>query len=338
MTKTIIKKILYFGFPVMILLAAGLIFIFSHHDGTSDVAYWNAFTRNNRILSPPVPDSLVFAGEPVPLDLFYVREALDRELIVNTYWHSSTLFMFKRAHRYLPVIEPILKKYGIPDDFKYVAMIESGLRNVISPTGATGFWQFLSTTGNEYGLEINTEVDERYHIEKSTEAACRYFRDAYSIFQNWTLAAASYNAGIQQISEILDKQKATSYYDLLLSEETSRYIYRILAIKNIYSYPTHYGYFLRVKDFYPAIPTDTMAINKPVDDLAQFAKKQNISYLALKELNPWLRQNYLKNRQNKTYIIHLPKDGFLNYSKLLENNDFEEDAIFGDTLKVIDLI
>ncbi len=332
------KKLLYIIIPLILASIVTAIFIFSSRRDSSDISYWNAFTNNNKIFSPPIPDSVDFAGEAVPLDLFYVREALDRELTVNTYFHSSTLFMFKRAHRWLPVIDSILRKNGVPEDFKYVAMIESGLRNVVSPTGATGYWQFVNNTGKEYGLEINDEVDERYHVERSTEAACQYFNDTYAVFHSWTLAAVSYNGGKNLVSDAMERQGVSSFYDLLLNEETTRYIYRILALKIIYNHPTQYGYFLREKDFYPTVPNRTVIVDTSINNLAQFARDHDINYLVLKEFNPWLRQNYLHNRQRKTYMIKIPVKGYLNYSKLLKRHHQDDENIFGDTLKVKDLM
>ena len=195
-----------------------------------------------KIISPDFPDSFTFAGEEVPLRNFEVRERLDREIVVNTYWHSSTILMVKRAKRWLPVIEPILKEEGVPDDFKYIAMIESNLTNAVSPKGAKGFWQFLKYTGEKHGLEINKCVDEGYHIEKSTKAACSYLKNAYEMFGSWTLAAASYNMGEAGVEKQLERQKADNYYNLVLSDETSRYIFRAIAAKIIINDPEKYGF------------------------------------------------------------------------------------------------
>ena len=185
-------------------------------------------------MSVKIPVTAYFAGESVPLDTFYVREGFERELIVNTYFHSSTLMLMKKAHRWFPVIEPILAKHNIPEDFKFIALIESGLENVTSPAGASGFWQFLKGTARDYNLEVNDHIDERYHVEKATEAACRYFLDAYETFGDWTLVAAAFNAGPRRISDLLKRQHVSSYYDLQMPEETNRYVYRILAVKTIF--------------------------------------------------------------------------------------------------------
>ena len=259
-----------------------------------------------RIVSLPIPDTLTFAGEEVPLDLFYVREALDREMTVNTYWHSATLILIKKSRRYFPLFDSILISHHLPVDLKYIAIIESGLSNVVSPAGAVGFWQFLKGTGKDYGLEIDDEVDERYHVVKSTEAACAYLLDSYNSYGNWTLSAASYNAGQNGINRQIDRQKTASFYDLLLSDETSRYIYRILAMKLILENPQDYGFFVSENEVYVHIPTKKVMVNQRVDDWAVFANDQHISYKLLKQFNPWLRENYLKNRKNKTYYIDIP--------------------------------
>lgn len=263
------------------------------------------------VYSVELPDSLQFAGEQVPLDIFYVRESLDRELTVNTYFHSSTLMMLKRANRWFPVIEPILKKNNLPDDFKYLALIESGLENVTSPAGAVGFWQFMKGTAKEYNLEVNDAVDERYNVEKSTEAACRYLREAFAEYKNWTLAAASYNTGNHRIAKELAKQRVTNYYDLLLSTETTRYIFRILAVKLIFQNPAKYGFRISKKDLYPPIPTKIVTVTQTLSSLVDFARKHNITYKTLKIFNPWLRDDNLPNRSGKEYQIKIPKEGYL---------------------------
>jgi membrane-bound lytic murein transglycosylase D len=265
------------------------------------------FTEAMRYATPvPMPDSISFAGEKAPLDLFYVREQLDRELTVNTYWHSSTLLTLKRAARWFPVIEPVLRQQGIPDDFKYLALIESGLMNVVSPSGAAGFWQFLEKTGKEYDLKINKEVDERYHVQKSTEAACRYLKKSMDKFGSWTLAAASYNAGPKKISESIDDQLTRSYYELYLSDETSRYIFRILALKCICESPEKYGFKLETGDLYDPLQTNLINISNSIPNLAVFAREHKISYRMLKELNPWLRSDRLSVRKGEVFQIALP--------------------------------
>ena len=259
--------------------------------------------------------------------MYYVSESLDRELLVNTYWHSNTLLMLKRAGRYFPMIEPILKKNGVPDDFKYLALIESGLMNVVSPSNAAGFWQFLDKTGRQYGLEVTDQVDERYHYSKSTEAACKYLKDAYKTFGNWTRAAASYNAGQGRISRESEKQQVDNYYDMYLNPETARYIYRILALKLIFEDPTAYGFYLRNKDLYPPVPFKSYTVDTDITDLISFAKSKNSSYRILKEFNPWLRTDQLKVPSGKTYVIELPDKQWLKQQKLMEGLN-DPDAIF----------
>lgn len=275
-------------------------------DRKVDDLYKAHVKENYQVFSLATPEEVTFAGQPVPLDVFGVREKLDRELLVNTYWHSNTFLTFKRANRWFPVIEPILKANGVPEDFKYLAVIESGLTNAVSPAGARGFWQFMTSTGKEYGLEISDEVDERYHVEKSTEAACRYLLDAYEKYEDWSLVAASYNMGMAGVNRQLERQKATNYYDLLLNAETARYVYRILAIKEILNNSADYGFILRPRDLYEPYKTRTVTVDSTVNDFAQFAIDQGVTYNVLKTLNPWLRESYLKNRGGKVYEIKLP--------------------------------
>ena len=261
------------------------------------------------------PDRLTFGGEVVPLTRWDVKESLDRELLVNTYWQSQTLLFLKRSNRYFPIIEPILKEQGIPEDFKYLALIESGFVPTIkSPAGAVGVWQFMSGTAKDYGLEVNAEVDERYNIEKSTIAACKYLKDSYKKYGSWTLVAASYNAGRRFIDKQLKLQDAGDYYDLLLGEETGRYVFRILAIKMIMENPAEYGFKFRSADLYPNIPTRKISIKTPVKDFAVFAKDNGVNYKVLKNFNPWLRRAYLTNKYKKEYEITLPAKGYINFA------------------------
>ena len=257
--------------------------------------------------SPPMPDSVMFAGELVPLDRFDVKEALDRELLSNAYFHSQTIRYIKLAPRYFSVIEPILKEEGIPDDFKYLALAESGLDpRAVSPVHAIGFWQFMKGTAMQYGLEVNNEVDERYNVMKSTYAACDYLKDAYEKYGNWTMVAASYNAGMRGIDRQLERQKTDSYYNLLLVEETERYVFRIVALKLILENPAKYNFIIPESEKYPIIPTKNVEISGSVDDFADFAHERGINYKLLKDFNPWLRQSYLKNPSRKKYIVEIP--------------------------------
>ena len=259
-----------------------------------------------KIVSLEIPDTLTFAGETVPLDIFYVREALDRELSVNTYWHSATLQLIRKSTRWFPVFDTIFTQYGIPDDFKYLCVIESGLSNVVSHAGATGFWQFMKETAKEYNLEVNKEVDERYNVVKSTHAACTYFLKSYEKYGDWTLVAAAYNAGNNGIRRRIKEQLANSYYDMLLSDETSRYVFRILAVKLIFENPEEYGFYINDDDYYRPIPTHKIAVSTKVNSWAEFARQYGLSYKLFKYFNPWLRQTYLKNRKKKTYEISIP--------------------------------
>lgn len=269
------------------------------------------------VYTAEIPTSLDFAGEEVPLDIFYVREYLDRDLTVNTYFHSSTILLMKRANRWFPVIEPVLSEYNIPEDFKYLALIESGLENVTSPAGAKGFWQFLKHTAREYGLEVNSGIDERYNVEKSTVAACKYLNESFKKFNNWTLVAAAYNAGNRRITESLEEQGVSSYYDLLLNEETARYVFRILAIKTIFENPENYGFHLTDVDLYPPITTKTVKVTSTIHNLVDFAASHNITYKTLKYFNPWIRKDYLPNRSRRTYHIKIPVDGNISYPETI---------------------
>ena len=257
--------------------------------------------------SPSIPDSVAFAGEWLPLDRFDVKESLDRELLSNAYFHSQTIRYIKMAPRYFSVIEPILKKEGIPDDFKYLAVAESGLNpRAVSPVRAIGFWQFMKGTALQYGLEVNSEVDERYNVVKSTYAACDYLKDAYKKYGNWSLVAASYNAGMRGVDRQLERQKTDSYYDLLLVEETGRYVFRIVALKLILENPEKFNFIIPENEKYPVIPTKELEITGSVEDFADFALEQGINYKMLKDFNPWLRQSYLKNPSRKKYVIEIP--------------------------------
>ena len=255
-------------------------------------------------------DDIYFAGERVPLEMFNIRERYERELLSNTYFHSNTMVLLKRSKRWFPVIEPILEKYGIPEDFKYLCVIESYLSNVVSPAGAAGFWQFMKGTGEEYGLEINKEVDMRYNVELETEAACKYFKKAYERFGSWTLVAAAYNAGSARVAKFIKEQGAESYYDLLMAEETERYVFRILAIKTIFENPEKYGIYVSENLTYQPYKYNIVLVDKSIPNLAEFAKEHDITYKLLKVFNPWLRSNSLKVKKGKVYEIKIPKKPF----------------------------
>jgi membrane-bound lytic murein transglycosylase D len=257
-----------------------------------------------------VPEQVTFAGEPVPLDLFDVREALDRELLSNTYFHSQTIRLIKLANRYFPQIEKVLRDNLVPDDFKYLAVAESGLTQAVSPSKAVGFWQLLKGTALEYGLEVSTEVDERYHVVKSTEVACQYFIESYREYGNWTLTAASYNAGRKGIDRQIERQKKENYYDLLLNDETARYLYRVVALKLIFEDPSAYGFNISKQELYPPIPAHVVVVDSTVADFADFAALQGTNYKILKFLNPWLRESRLTVTGGKSYEILIPEQGF----------------------------
>ncbi len=263
--------------------------------------------KDNYAIFPfQLPEELYFAGERVPLEYFDVHEALDREMLSNIFFHSQTIRMIKMSYRYFPEIEKILEQKGIPDDFKYLAIAESNLSNAVSPAGAVGFWQLRSGTAVEYGLEINSEVDERYHLEKSTVAACEYLLESYEKYGNWTMSAASYNAGRRGMDRQIARQKEQNYYNLLLNEETSRYIFRVLAYKLILEDPSSYGFQISLKDVYQPIPYRVVTIDGPVFDFAEFAKEHKTNYKLLKYFNPWLRENYLTNSRQRSYDIKIP--------------------------------
>lgn len=263
---------------------------------------------NYNVYALETPQYLDFSGEALPLNQQDIRERIDRELLVNTYWQSNGLLMIKRANKYFPIIEPILKKNGIPDDFKYLALIESGLTNVTSRAGASGFWQILKNTGKELGLEVNENVDERYHLEKATEAACKYLLESKKKFGSWTLAAAAYNAGNGRINQRMEEQQATNYYDLLLNQETGRYVFRIVAVKHILNNAYNYGFNFENKHLYNLKETYAMMVDTPITDIVDFAKRYNLSYKEFKIHNPWLRERHLNNNSRKKYTIHIPKN------------------------------
>ncbi|MFZ5431078.1 MAG: lytic transglycosylase domain-containing protein [Bacteroidota bacterium] len=259
--------------------------------------------------APAMPETITFMGDPVPLDRFDVRENLEREMIVNAYFHSQTLRLIKIAPRFFSIIDPILKEEGIPLDFRYLAVAESGLNpRALSPAGAAGIWQFMKPAATDTGLEVTPEVDERYHIEKSTRAACRYLKEAYRKYQNWPLVAATYNAGRSAVDRQLARQKVGSYFDLLMSEETERYVYRIIALKMIMEDPLKFGFLVTDDEKYPLWNTRTMEISGPVANLADFAIAQGTNYKMLKYYNPWLRDNTLSNKSGKVYVIQLPAE------------------------------
>ncbi len=297
-------KMLGFGILLGISFAAG--FAFKKDDKDSPVEVMEDGRLQYKWYPTPLPKSMSFAGEKVPLDRWEVKDRLDRELLMNYYMHGSTLYILKLTTRVFPTIEKRLKANGLSDDFKYLCVAESSLQNPTSPAGAVGYWQFMRETGSRYGLEITDEVDERYHLEKATDAACRYLKDAYDKFGNWTAAAASYNCGMGGFSNQSSFQMSGNYYDLLLPEETNRYIFRILALKHLLGNAQKFGYIIPPGEGYEAVPTRDMTITESIPNLAQFAIDQGTNYKMLKILNPWLRDRKLTVRSGKSYTIQLP--------------------------------
>jgi membrane-bound lytic murein transglycosylase D len=305
-----IKKSWFFGFIVVSLCLAGAFKIFTFSTSNSNrIQDESHKIAIQTVSSIPIPDSLDFAGERVPLEDFDVREALERELLINTYWQSQTLLIIKRSTRFSGEIDSIIKKQNVPYDIKYLAIAESGFLNVTSPAGAVGFWQFVPLTAREYGLEVNNEIDERYHVGKSTEAACVFLQKLHDIYKTWTMPAASYNMGGKALSKQIGRQYTDNYYDILLNDETSRYIFRILALKLILNDPLKYGFKISKEDYYQPIPFTEIVVTKPVKDWAQFAFDKGTNYKMLKSLNPWIRDNELTNKGGKMYTIRIPKPG-----------------------------
>lgn len=296
----------YVFISVLSALIVVILFLFFYGTRRAPEEYSRDFKDNYRIYSIPLPEKISFASEPVPLYLNDVKERLERELLMNVYYQSQTILYLKRANRYFPLVEQILKRNGIPDDFKYIALVESGFQNVVSSSAAVGFWQFIEPTAKQYGLEVNEEVDERYNIVKSTEAICKYFKRANAVFNNWTMVAGSFNMGIVGILNQVKLQKVNSFYDLYLNSETSRYVFRILAFKEIFENQEKYGFYILKDQLYIPYKTYTIQVDTPIKDLIKFALSKQASYKDLKTFNVWLRKSYLSNKAHKTYIIELP--------------------------------
>ncbi|MDD4395326.1 MAG: lytic transglycosylase domain-containing protein [Bacteroidales bacterium] len=274
---------------------------FANSDENPDIS--NCY--NNVLASPPLPQTLTFAGEPVPINNYWVREALDRELTAVCYQHSTTLLGLKRSGRWFPTIDKIFKEEGVPEDFKYLCIAESNMSNAISPAKAVGFWQFIEGTARLYKLEVRDEVDERYHIEKATHAACQYLMGSKERLGSWSLAAAAYNMGEAGVKNSLKAQSVNSYWDLYLNPETARYVYRILAYKLLFENPHIYGVQVSQKDKYKPFEYEEVEVTTSIPDLYQFCQEHNITYRQLKELNPWLRSTKL-TVNNKSYFIKIP--------------------------------
>jgi len=281
------------------------------------ILFTNAISKSNEqeiknvaesyeIRAVKTPNEMDLAGERVPLEKADIKERIDRELLVNTYWQSNGLLLIKRANKFFPIIEPLLEKYGLPDDFKYLCVAESGLINIPSSKGAAGYWHFMPATGREYGLEVNKNVDERYNLEKSTRVAAEYLKKAKRRLGSWTLAAAAYNAGNGRISQRMRQQQSNNYYDLLLNIETCRYIFRILALKEVLSNPKKYGFVYDQEDLYTYPDTYEVKVDTTITNITNFAKNCGVTYKDLKLVNPWLRETKLNNKSRKTYTIKIP--------------------------------
>lgn len=315
------KKLTIVAIVLASLALVGEAFIFATQKESSDEVHKKAIKSGYCIFSPVLPDTLYFAGEKVPMDIYYVRESLDRELMVNMYWQSNMLLYIKRANRCFPVIEPILKKNGVPEDFKYLCVIESGLQNVTSSAKAQGYWQFIKATGERYNLFVNDEIDMRNSLTASTEAACHYLKDLYKRFGSWTSAAAAYNCGENGLNRCMNLEGVKSYYDVRLNRETSRYVFRILAVKMIMQHPQDYGFHIRKCDLYPTLPTRSVSLSGKNVDLYNFAKENNCSYKMLRELNPWLQTDNLKNKEGRTYTVLLPTKDGIKFSAIMKKKD-----------------
>jgi membrane-bound lytic murein transglycosylase D len=308
--KTVNTAIVLISIVIIILsIAQG----FKGFSNNSEERFRPDSVRINQLFK--LPEDVTFAGEKMPLTNFDTRESLEREILISAYRHSSTILIIKKANRYLPLIEKILKKNNIPDDFKYLAAAESEYSNMVSPVGATGFWQIMAETGREDGLEVNAVVDERYDVEKSTQFACDYILKSYAKYGNWTLTAASYNGGRAGVDDQIEIQHQNNYYDLLLNEETARYIFRVVAYKLIITNPAEYGFNIGKDDLYPELKYYEVKVDSAVADLSAFADKFGTNYKILKFLNPWLRKPYLTPKPNKEYLIKIPADGMRNVEK-----------------------
>jgi hypothetical protein len=282
-------------------------FISSTYTSNSDTVHQQGFNSKYNVYSVLKPDNLKFANENIPQSTFDVWERLDKELLKNIYWQSNTLLYFKRANKYFPIIEEILEKNNIPSDFKYLALIESGFEYKVSPSGAAGFWQIMKGTAREYGLEVNYAIDERYHLKKSTEAACKYLQKAYDKFGSWTMAAASYNMGINGVQRQVKKQNTNNYFNLYLNDETSRYVFRIIVIKEIMENARKYGFVFRQNDLYSYPSVKQIRVDSTINNLYSFAQENDINYKILKRFNPWLRTSKLPDESRRVYYIDIPE-------------------------------
>lgn len=282
--------------------------VVEHEDRNEKLINDSSNQLKNTFIPPELPSSIVFASEKIPLQSLDIKEGLDRELVVNNFWHSNTFFYFKRANRWFPIMKEILEEEGIPTDFLYLAVIESGLTQATSPSGAKGFWQFMPSTATDYDLEVNQNVDERMHIAKSTRAACKYLKKAYDKLGSWVLAAAGYNRGVNGISRAIESQQVDNFFDLRLNEETSRYVYRIIALKMIMENPEDYGFYFTESNLYPPYKTKSVEVTQTIPDLVAWSLEQDITLKTLTLLNPWIKGTSLVVSRNKSYEILLPEN------------------------------
>lgn len=303
------------GFTLLII---SISFEFGRNLKDSTDEFRKEFNGRYAVFALQLPEKLSFANEAVPLNDRDVIERFDRELLINTYWQSQTLVFIKKANRFFSVIDPILAKYNIPADFRYLPLAESGLTNVVSPKNAVGIWQFTAETAKQYGLEVNKEIDERYNLEKATDAACRYLLESYHLYRSWTLAAASYNMGRSSLNKQLKRQRANNYYDLILNDETARYLLRIIAIRTVMEDPGKYGFHYRPEDLYPIIKTRELTVDSTIPNLAEFASKEGINYKILKIFNPWLRDINLPDASHKKYTLKIPMEGYYDFHRSFE--------------------
>ena len=285
-----------------------IVFIFLSFTISKSRFLTNGKESTYKIYPISIPKKVSFAGEEISLDEDDLIERMDREFLVNTYWQSNTILLIKRANKYFPEIEKILISEGVPSDFKYLALIESGLQNVTSPRGAKGFWQIMKSTGKEYGLEINSNVDERYNLNLSTRLACKYLKKAKDKFGSWTLAAAAYNRGINGVQNKITKQNQTAYENILFGEETKRYVFRIIALKNIVESPESFGFYIKEEQMYKPIKYKEIKIDIPLNNLSEFSKDLGLNYKNFKIHNPWLLENHLNNKSRKVYTISIPTE------------------------------
>lgn len=277
----------------------------------NDVAYEN---NNFKVFGLNIPSNLRFCNEPVPVDNFEIRTNLEGEFFTNKYWKNNSAILFNKVAKWFPYIEPILKQEGVPDDIKYIAVIESHLSNQVSPAGAVGFWQLMPSAARNYGLIVNDEVDERYDVEKSTHAACKFFKEAHKRFNNWTLSAAAYNMGMGGVEKAVQQQNVKNYYDLLLNQQTGEFVYRLMAYKTLLSSPMHFGIKRKKITYFSRIPVKTVTIDSSITDLAYLAKYLKCNKTQIKLLNPWLRKGTLHNPDKQVYKLKIPKNLKKDYS------------------------